>query len=1607
VHGVAEFDYNEENALHIQQTTQKTIINWDSFNIGENQLTEFHQPNNNAIAVNRIVGNSIDPTQILGTLIANGKILVLDGNGVFFGPDSHVDVGGLLASTGDIKDQDFITNDVITIYNAATHGAIINQGQINIKDAGIAAFVSPTIINNGYITAKLGHVVLAAGTQATLDLYGDGLLELALDQGQKQQIINAGHISADGGYIHIEAAAASDAVDNLIMNTGVIAANSVSVDETGQIHLYAQGSQNTASGASDTNLIVNDGLIEASGREVAAQGGDVILRGGAQSVVQVSGSIDVSGKTGGYIEVTGDKVALFDHAFLDGRGDNGGGDILIGGDYQGSGDTYTAQYTYISSESTIAADALLSGDGGKVIVWADDTTRYYGDISAQAGAQSGDGGFVEVSGKKSLLMRGGVDLTAANGTTGQLLVDPQDIYIVDAAAADDGATADAVFGTATSTDYTFSDDHIETLLTSANLTLQAERDIYVNEDIDTSAGNYALSLQADNNINLNADFNIDGALSLLADVDGVGGGGIVLSKDISITTTNDTILLNGSIDSDGTARDLTLAAGTGNIDFIGNVGSSSSLDVLTISSATDVSGDNADVSNSATASMDVNVLDVTAIGTVNLGAVEIQSDTVTDEISILAQNVILSGGLTDLDNGNIGTQIWVHNDLTINGDVNLSHETDFRAGGNIAFNANVTQRGGNYFRVLAGNHDFTGYDTSLDLTLNPNLTIPDGVRVFQDLGYETYLSLDTGTGKIDIDGVLESDVQMRMYRGDIELEDGSIIAHGNLFISNGRITTDASTGIDISVAGDLSFSYGYDVGDAANPLRISHTASGGTLTSGYPNQANLIITDNHYADVSVSGRIYMVAGDAVIIDNNGDTFENLWDTNLTSTLTLDTTTNGTNITFLPNICCGAAVNNTITIASAVLGGDFSVSGTDNIIIGTGAGAAIDASASTGTVFLGADIKNNNWQDSNGTGQVLMGDSGAYIDMGTSGDLILHAGSGIDVNTRGLTNLSVQSNSGNINIHNSVSGDMNIISANVSDVDGSNQLAISGVEILAATDGDDIVLRNDAGDITFSADMSYIYAGGAGNEGFVRLDAGYTAAQSGAGIAYGGGTINLGGAGLVLQANSGVGNHSGAELRTKNLSDLAAILSSGSVYINNDASSTRDIVIGTVNGVSGMTTNRSIVMTNSAPTDFIINEAISGSAFWSHSISTQGVLDINNTITGGGISLSAMAFDIDADIIHPGGGNKGALHFTQQGGLSLGIGSSASASSILDDTSLSHIGDGWFNDLKFIARNIIDIATASFSDNTVFQTTSNNANIELSGDISTTDDGGFEFINHGTGQTILGADIDSSASSGNIVFTDNVKLVGNRQISTGTGGGDIAFTAAVTADAASQNLTLIAGTGDIVFNADLGSTTTRFADIAINSTHDVTVANDSSIFATNYTQSAGTGLTSFGAPAAGYGIDVTNDLFVETESLTGKVHVGGSVKLNKNASLISLTGLVPSGDMDSSTDFSWTDSTDGVSTDTNFTFNSLVINSFVPPVISNGLDSLLSILDNVRATIFSFKALDIKAAQTKTSQSASTPSPTSSPLVTGDFDMDFEPLYELSVPQSPGNTGDED
>ena len=398
VHGTASFAQSG-NILNITNSPN-AIINWGSFSIGVNELTRFIQQSGSSAVLNRVIGQ--DPSAILGALQSNGRVFIINPNGIVFGANAQINVAGLVASTLNLSNDDFL-NSRMKFTDGAGAGSVVNQGSIT---GGSVYLIGNAVTNNGLITSPNGEVILAAGN--SVELVNPGTPNLRVEVvAPDNEAKNLGTVTADAGRIGIYA--------GLIQQSGTLRADSAVV-EGGRIVLKATKNMHLAA-ASQTS---------ASG----TSGGRVDIQAGDTTIVEGDIAATGSAGAGGTVQVLGNLVGLNGNASIDASGTTQGGSVLVGGDFQGKNpEVQNAFRTYVGPDVTINADAITGGDGGKVIVWADDATRFYGHISARGGANSGDGGFAEVSGKNYLDFQGLADLSSATGASGELFLDPGDIAI--------------------------------------------------------------------------------------------------------------------------------------------------------------------------------------------------------------------------------------------------------------------------------------------------------------------------------------------------------------------------------------------------------------------------------------------------------------------------------------------------------------------------------------------------------------------------------------------------------------------------------------------------------------------------------------------------------------------------------------------------------------------------------------------------------------------------------------------------------------------------------------------------------------------------------------------------------------------------------------------------------------------------------------------------------------------------------------------------------------------------------------------------------------------------------------------------------------------------
>ncbi len=406
VHGQAAIQHS--GATTTITAGHNAILQYQQFNIAPHETVQFVQPSASARVLNRVVGP--DPSRIAGTLLANGQVYLVNPSGVLFTGSAVVNVGSLYAAAGHLANDDFLRGmDRFT----NLQGSVINEGLL--RGDNVHLFGSH-VANYGTILAERGTITLAAGKDVIL-LSADGHYAVQVTPSEADD-----SAAGDGS---ASAAGSGDGSASGATGASGTAAETPAVENAGTLHagrsvnLYAAGdafslAMRNAAGA----------LVEAP---------EIRMDGGPSGRVEVSGRLDASsdspGATGGSVTVTGEKVGLLGAA-VDASGAAGGGTVRIGGGLRGAdSDVPNAQLTHVSPDTTIAADATRAGDGGTVVLWSDGVTRHYGSITARGGAQGGDGGFVEISGKDTFVVRGTADVSAPMGRGGEILLDPAILHI--------------------------------------------------------------------------------------------------------------------------------------------------------------------------------------------------------------------------------------------------------------------------------------------------------------------------------------------------------------------------------------------------------------------------------------------------------------------------------------------------------------------------------------------------------------------------------------------------------------------------------------------------------------------------------------------------------------------------------------------------------------------------------------------------------------------------------------------------------------------------------------------------------------------------------------------------------------------------------------------------------------------------------------------------------------------------------------------------------------------------------------------------------------------------------------------------------------------------
>lgn len=807
VHGQVTMSHPDPTTLNIRNSPN-AIINWKSFSIGKGETTRFIQQNASSAILNRVSGEN--PSTLLGHLSSNGRVFLINPNGMVFGPNAVIDTAGFIASTLNIKDSDFLAGR-LNFEGAPGAGSIKNQGLIQARDDGGVYLIAPRIENSGIIRTESGNLVLAAGRKITISSLDLDHISFEI-QAPEDEVVNIGKLLTSGGAMGVFA--------GTIRNHGHIEADTLTRDAQGNIRLVAQADIELETGST----------ISASG----PRGGHIHLESEA-GTTRVSGAVAARGlvENGGAVQVLGEHVALNNASSIDVSGKHGGGTVLVGGDYQGQGEVRNATTTYVGPEVTIDASASTEGDGGKVIIWADDSTRYYGDITVRGGTHGGDGGFVEVSGKKNLGFDGTVDASAPEGNVGTLLLDPANITVEPGFPDPDGnddseldgvPPGEILAGDRPGESLILSEAKLESLPANVNLILEATNDITIQNMSDL-----ILDLKATS----------DGSVTFTADADLDGSGNFLNAVQNTIQTQGGAITIEGANINAGNINtnggDITLSAAGGI--STGNLISSG------ISRAGDISLNS---TNGSISVEDAKGIVVDATSSMGTGG-----------------NISLTAGFLELFNTNINAS-----GLTQGGDITLSGDEVNLTGPVLTKSADI---------LLAGNQiNLTESVESSGPEGNITVTGPvqtSGNDLIMTAGSDIAINADiiTSGGNIDLSSTNIGLVTATLDSTNPDFGSGAInfapTAGGSINIDNSTLITDSLT-LGGPVAGTSSFTL--------LPATTGKDINIGSPTDDFLSDSNIVNLSNFAGHLSVGGTIappasstQAKAGDMTIISDFG------------------------------------------------------------------------------------------------------------------------------------------------------------------------------------------------------------------------------------------------------------------------------------------------------------------------------------------------------------------------------------------------------------------------------------------------------------------------------------------------------------------------------------------------------------------------------------------------------------------------------------------------------------------------------------------------------------------------------------------------------------------
>jgi len=809
-------DADEANLFH----------SFQEFGLDKGQIANFLANPHLRNILGRVVGGN--PSLINGLIQVTGgtpNLYLMNPAGIVFGTNAQLNVpadfiattatgigfngGNWFNAVGDNNYQQLVGDPNQFAFDLSQSGTIVNAGNLAVSPGQRLTLLGGTVINTGELTAPGGQITITAveGSNRVRISQSGQLLSLEITAPRNQ----------DGVLVPITPLNVAE----LLTGSAQTVETGVDVTASGEVQLA--DSQITV--PNETGVAIISGTIDVSTIDETI-GDTVDDTVGAQGFAPSS-----SPSTGGEINVIGKKVGLLS-ANLDASGINGGGTVRIGGDYQGEGTIPNADITFVSEDSIINSDALTDGNGGRVIVWADEASRFYGTITARGGSESGNGGFAEISGKQYLDYAGTVNLSAMQGKLGRLLLDPENITVIAGENTPNQLAANDAFNDP-GEDNTINNGTINAAV--ANVILQATDTITFDAAINISASGVGITAQANNEIVVNQNIRTNGGnVTLNADFDNINGGLLDITN-ATIDTGGGNFIGSGKGNAASTAgvtiNNSTINTGDGSINITGTGGDS---------------GDN----NFGIVVNDGSVIETTGTGAITLTGTGGNGIDNNDGISISNLNSRISSvnGTISLT-GNGGTGMGEFNDgISIvegstvtsseNGNITLTGTGGSGTNGNDGIKM---QDAGSAVSSVNGNISLTGNGGTGMGEFNDGISIVEGSVVTSSENGNITLTGTGGTGTNGNDGIKMQDAgsAVSSVNGNIsltgnggtgmgEFNDGISIVEGSAVTSseNGNITLTGTGGTGTNGNDGIKMQ---DAGSAVSSVNgtISLTGNGG------------------------------------------------------------------------------------------------------------------------------------------------------------------------------------------------------------------------------------------------------------------------------------------------------------------------------------------------------------------------------------------------------------------------------------------------------------------------------------------------------------------------------------------------------------------------------------------------------------------------------------------------------------------------------------------------------------------------------------------------------------------------------------------------------------